>query len=68
MARHESFGFGGRTGAENSVQRIDNVLITVLPEVDSIPMLNRYGLAVLALLILAAGFVGYRRFGAIGSA
>ena len=57
----DRFGFGGRTGASNEVQRIDNVGIMVIPLVNVVPALGRYGLAILALSILGIGFIGFRR-------
>jgi hypothetical protein len=61
----DRFRFGARTGASNSVQRIDNVRITVQPPVtmlDPIPTLHPFGLAILVvLLMLLTGFVVFRQ-------
>jgi hypothetical protein len=61
MKYGDSFGFGGRTGASNSVQRIDNVVLTVTPLVTPIPVFELYGLVALVLLILLVGFINRRR-------
>jgi hypothetical protein len=59
----DRFGFGARTGAANSVQRIDNVKITVRPTLpEAIPTLHPFSLAILVVLLMAlTGFVVIRR-------
>jgi len=41
----------------------NRVVGSVLPPPAAVPTMNRFGLALLALLMLGAGLVGYRRFG-----